>query len=637
MDYLKVASVSPKLRVADIDFNTNEIIRLIDELESKGVRLAVFPELCITGYTVADLFLTSDLLRETESALKRISEHLTGKEIICAVGFPCMLKGRLYNAAAVLHGGQVMGIVPKRTIPNYSEFYESRWFTSYAGSSETSIDFPFQEGIPFGNLLFRGNRYTFAVEVCEDLFAPVSPSSYLSLQGAEVILNLSASNELVAKSAYRRDLVRIQSSKNMGAYVYSSCGVNESTTDLVFGGHCIISEYGTQLKENGRFSLDSDYITTFVDLVRIRGERIKNSSFREIEIPSGYRTQEITFVQEETSLEGFDRFIEPHPFVPKNELEKRERCEEIFNIQSHGLIKRLTHIGSNRAVIGISGGLDSTLALLVIVKAYKILGLPMQNIVTITMPGFGTSDRTYDNAVELCRQLGTDFREIDIKEACLLHFRDIGHDPAIHDVTYENVQARERTQILMDIANKEYGVLVGTGDLSELALGWCTYNGDQMSMYGVNASIPKTLVRYLVRYAAEYEFSGRTSEILLDILDTPVSPELLPVDKDNKISQMTESLIGPYELHDFFLYHLLRYGASVKKIEFMADYAFRDLYDRETIRKWLKVFVRRFFTQQFKRSAMPDGPKVGTIALSPRGDLRMPSDASFATYMKDLE
>lgn len=637
MDYLKVASVSPKLRVADIDFNTDEIIRLIDELEAQGVRLAVFPELCITGYTVADLFLTSDLLRETEAALKRISGHLAGKEIICTVGFPCMLKGRLYNAAAVLQGGKVMGIVPKRTIPNYSEFYESRWFTSYAGSSETSITFPFQKDIPFGNLLFRGNRYTFGVEVCEDLFAPVSPSSYLSLQGAEIILNLSASNELVAKSAYRRDLVRIQSSKNMGAYVYSSCGVNESTTDLVFGGHCIISEYGTQLKENGRFSLDSDYITTFVDLVRIRGERIKNSSFRETEIPSGYRTQDVTFSQAETSLEGFDRFIEPHPFVPKNELEKRERCEEIFNIQSHGLIKRLTHIGSSRAVIGISGGLDSTLALLVIVKAYKILGLPLKNIVTITMPGFGTSDRTYDNAVELCRQLGTDFREIDIKEACLLHFRDIGHDQAIHDVTYENVQARERTQILMDIANKEYGVLVGTGDLSELALGWCTYNGDQMSMYGVNASIPKTLVRYLVRYAAEYEFSGRTSEILLDVLDTPVSPELLPVDKDNKISQMTESLIGPYELHDFFLYHLLRYGASVRKIQFMAEYAFRDLYDKETIKKWLKVFIRRFFTQQFKRSAMPDGPKVGTIALSPRGDLRMPSDASFATYMKDLE
>lgn len=637
MDYLKVASVSPKLKVADIDFNTDEIIRLMDELEAQGVRLAVFPELCITGYTVADLFLTSDLLRETEAALKRISGHLAGKEIICTVGFPCMLKGRLYNAAAVLQGGKVMGIVPKRTIPNYSEFYESRWFTSYAGSSETSITFPFQKDIPFGNLLFRGNRYTFGVEVCEDLFAPVSPSSYLSLQGAEIILNLSASNELVAKSAYRRDLVRIQSSKNMGAYVYSSCGVNESTTDLVFGGHCIISEYGTQLKENGRFSLDSDYITTFVDLVRIRGERIKNSSFRETEIPSGYRTQEVTFSQEETSLEGFDRFIEPHPFVPKNELEKRERCEEIFNIQSHGLIKRLTHIGSSRAVIGISGGLDSTLALLVIVKAYKILGLPLKNIVTITMPGFGTSDRTYDNAVELCRQLGTDFREIDIKEACLLHFRDIGHDPAIHDVTYENVQARERTQILMDIANKEYGVLVGTGDLSELALGWCTYNGDQMSMYGVNASIPKTLVRYLVRYAAEYEFSGRTSEILLDVLDTPVSPELLPVDKDNKISQMTENLIGPYELHDFFLYHLLRYGASVRKIQFMAEYAFRDLYDKETIKKWLKVFIRRFFTQQFKRSAMPDGPKVGTIALSPRGDLRMPSDASFTTYMKDLE
>lgn len=637
MDYLKVAAAKPSLKVADIGYNLREIVNLIRSMEAEGIRLAVFPELCITGYTSADLFLTGDLLQKSLTGLEALATELEGKEIAIAVGLPLSVQGRLFNCAAVLKGGRVLGMVPKRSIPNYSEFYESRWFAGARDSMTRHVDLPFQKEIPFGSLVFDCGDYTFGVEVCEDLFAPISPSSYLSLQGAEIILNLSASNELVGKSSYRKDLVRMQGSKNIGAYVYSSCGVEESTTDVVFGGHLMVSEYGTMLAENERFMIGSETISAYVDLSRIRGERIKNSSFREAEIPQTFIAERVKFTQGRPIPLGFDRFIDPHPFVPSNEEEKRMRCEEILSIQSHGLVKRLVHTGARKAIVGISGGLDSTLALLVMVKAMNVMEKPLSDIITITMPGFGTSDRTYQNAVELCRELGTTFREIDIREACLLHFKDIGHDPSVHDVTYENVQARERTQILMDIANKEYGILVGTGDLSELAMGWCTYNGDQMSMYGVNSSIPKTLVRYLVRYAAEHEFSHRISEILLDILDTPVSPELLPKSENGEISQKTEDIIGPYELHDFFLYHLMRYGATVDKILFMAEHAFSGTYGRDEIRKWLKFFLKRFFTQQFKRSAMPDGPKVGTIALSPRGDLRMPSDASFATFIKELD
>ncbi|HSR05063.1 MAG TPA: NAD(+) synthase, partial [Proteiniclasticum sp.] len=442
---------------------------------------------------------------------------------------------------------------------------------------------------------------------------------------------------LVGKSEYRRDLVKITSAKNIGAYVYSSAGPNESTTDLVFSGHLLVCEYGTVLAENERFSIESDVITAFIDLARIRGERLRNTTFRNESVNPKYLADKVSFRHHSYETVGFDRSIDPHPFVPNNPVERKRRAREILNIQSHGLIKRLSHLNMKKTVIGISGGLDSTLALLVIVKAYKTLGIPYENIVTVTMPGFGTTDRTYQNAIELCKELGTDLREISIVEASLLHFRDIGHDKDVHDATYENVQARERTQILMDIANKESAIVIGTGDLSELALGWCTYNGDQMSMYGVNASIPKSLVRYLVRYFYEEEFTGRLSEVLKDVLETPVSPELLPKGNDNELLQMTEDIVGPYELHDFFLYHYMKYGASYTKILFMAEIAFKEMYSPEVISKWLKMFIRRFYTQQFKRSAMPDGPKVGSISLSPRGDLRMPSDASYNTFMDSLE
>lgn len=637
MDYIKIASVSPKLKVADVNYNQTEIMDLMQKLSADKVKVALFPELSITGYTSADIFFSEDLLSAAEVSLNNIAIATKGLDLVVIIGLPVRHIGRLYNCAAVLFEGRILGIVPKQNLPNYNEFYESRWFTAYNSSHGSMVDVGEQKDIPFGNLVFHGEKYRFAVEICEDLFATVSPSSSLSLQGAEIIFNLSASNELVGKSEYRRELVKITSAKNIGAYVYASAGPNESSTDLVFSGHLLVAEYGTLLAENERFKMTSDEIVTFIDLSRIRGERLRNTTFRNEAVSSQYLARTVSFRHASYDLHGFDRFIDPHPFVPSSNLERKHRAKEILNIQSHGLVKRLSHLSMGKTVIGISGGLDSTLALLVIVKAYKIMGLPMNQIVTVTMPGFGTTDRTYQNALELCRELGTDLREISIVEASLLHFRDIGHDEHVHDATYENVQARERTQILMDIANKENGIVIGTGDLSELALGWCTYNGDQMSMYGVNASIPKTLVRYLVRYFYEEEFTGRLSEVLKDVLETPVSPELLPKGEDDELLQMTEDIVGPYELHDFFLYHYMKYGAGFNKILFMAKIAFNDLYEEKVILKWLKVFIRRFYSQQFKRSAMPDGPKVGSISLSPRGDLRMPSDASFSTFMDTLE
>lgn len=637
MDYIKISSVSPKIRVADVEYNRLEILKLIRELAEEQVKVAVFPELSLTGYTAADIFFSEDLLHQTELSLLDITEETKDLDMVVIVGFPLQHRGRLYNSAAVLFNGKILGIVPKQNLPSYNEFYESRWFTAYNAAHGRFVDIGDVKDIPFGNLVFSGEKYTFGVEICEDLFAAVSPSSSLSLQGAEIIFNLSASNELVGKNDYRRDLVRIASAKNIGAYVYSSAGPNESSTDVVFSGHLIVCEYGNILEENERFSMESDLITAFVDVSRIRGERMRNTTFRNEVVNEAYRADKVSFRHQSYEIAGFNRTINPHPFVPGNPLERSKRAREILKIQSFGLVKRLTHLNMKKTVIGISGGLDSTLALLVIVKAYKILGIPLDQIVTVTMPGFGTTDRTYQNAMALCRELGTDLREISIVDATLLHFKDIGHDADVHDATYENAQARERTQILMDIANKEGGIVIGTGDLSELALGWCTYNGDQMSMYGVNASIPKTLVRYLVRYFYEEEFTGRLSEVLKDVVETPVSPELLPKGIDDELLQMTEDIVGPYELHDFFLYHYVKYGASFNKILFMTEIAFKGRYDTETIKKWLKVFVRRFFTQQFKRSAMPDGPKVGSISLSPRGDLRMPSDASFRTFMDTLE
>lgn len=636
MDYIKVAAVSPALRVADVSFNLAETLKLLKTLHGAHVKVAVFPEMSLTGYTIGDMVLMEDLLHAAEEALEKLTESTLGKDMVVIVGLPLRRKGLLYNCAAVLFEGRVLGIVPKTHIPNYGEFYEHRWFTPYGKHAKGFLDLPFQENVPFGTLVFDAKAYRFGVEICEDLFAPVAPSTHLALHGAELLFNLSASNELVGKSDYRRDLVRVQSAKTLSAYVYASAGVGESTTDLVFSGHLLLAEYGSVLQENQRFQLESDWIAEHVDVTRIRGERLRNTTFR-MEASNLQETPlTVSFRHSSLTLDGFHRPMDPHPFVPENPVERKRRAEEIFAIQAHGLAKRLRHTGLQKSVIGISGGLDSTLALLVVRKAHALLHLPMENIIAITMPGFGTTDRTYGNAVEMIQELGADFREIPIREAALLHMRDIGHDPDLHDSTYENVQARERTQILMDIANKEGGLVVGTGDLSELALGWCTYNGDHMSMYGVNASIPKTLVRTLVRHVLEMEENGRLAAILADVLDTPVSPELLPRGRKDELVQKTEEIIGPYELHDFFLYHHLRYGASMEKIRFMAEKAFAGRYGRDAIEKWLGLYAKRFVTQQFKRSAMPDGPKVGSIALSPRGDLRMPSDAAHGVFTKNL-
>nr|MCR4945058.1 NAD(+) synthase [Clostridium sp.] len=510
----------------------------------------------------------------------------------------------------------------------YSEFYEKRWFTEGMDVKNRTIDLDYQEDVPFGvDLIFTCGNLKFGFEICEDLWVTIPPSSNLSLMGANIIGNLSASNELVSKADYRRSLIQNQSARCMCAYIYSSTGVHESSTDLLFSGHLLIGENGGILNENERFQRDNEVIYSIIDVFKLNAERMKNLSFRDSSRMRRDTPRNIKFKFSDTNITNFDRYIDKHPFVPSNELEREIRCREIFNIQSSALAKRFEHVGLKKAVIGISGGLDSTLALLVIVNTFKMLNLPMKNIVTITMPGFGTTDRTYNNALTLCRELGCDLREINIVKAALQHFEDIGHDKDIHDVTYENVQARERTQILMDLANKEGGLLIGTGDLSELALGWCTYNGDHMSMYAVNPSIPKTLVRYLVKYVADKEENKKVSETLLDILDTPVSPELLPKDAKGEISQKTEDIVGPYELHDFFLYHFMKHGSSKERILFLALNAFEGDYDEETIKKWLDKFMWRFFTQQFKRSALPDGPKVGSISLSPRGDLRMPSDA----------
>ncbi len=553
--------------------------------------------------------------------------------MLIAVGCPLVHNNVLYNAAFIIFEGKILGIVPKSYIPNYSEFYEKRWFTSAAMLVDETVDLPFQDNIPLGtNLLFTAGDYKFGIEICEDLWVTIPPSSYLSLLGSNIIGNLSASNELVSKKDYRLSLISNQSARCMSSYIYSSAGVHESTTDLLFSGHLIISENGSILKENNRFQRENEVITSCIDVFKLNAERLKNLSYRDASKIVPFKAKNINFNFKSTEIKDFDRYVDKHPFVPSNEHEREERCKEIFNIQSSALAKRLEHTNLKKAVIGISGGLDSTLALLVIVKTFKLLGIDNKNIITITMPGFGTTDRTYNNALTLCRELGTDLREINIVEASLQHFKDIGHDKDIHDVTYENVQARERTQILMDLANKEGGLLIGTGDLSELALGWCTYNGDHMSMYAVNPSIPKTLVRYLVKYVAEKESTEEVSHTLLDILDTPVSPELLPKSEKGDIVQKTEDIVGPYELHDFFLYHFIKHGSSKERIELLAKAAFKDDYSEEEINKWLDKFIYRFFTQQFKRSALPDGPKVGSISLSPRGDWRMPSDASFNSF-----
>ena len=630
--FLKVSTVTPDLRVADTVFNTEQIIACMRECAAKKSKLAVFPELSITGYTCEDLFLQRPLLQGALDGLAAICEASEELDLLTVVGLPLTVSNELYNCAAFVKDGTILGIVPKTAIPNYSEFYEARHFSS--GPAVPRFIEVCGQDVPFGtNLLFscmEMPEFIVAGEICEDVWTVTPPSCRHAQAGASVIVNLSASDELSSKRAYRRELIKGQSARLVCAYLYSDAGEGESTTDVVFAGHDIIAENGTILVEN--MSRANGIFTTEIDLDKLCSERRRMTTFTSIE-KDDYLTVRFSTTVEETEL---TRKIDATPFVPEDDSMRAERCEEIVNIQALGLKKRLSHIHATTAVVGISGGLDSTLALLITVRAFDMLGLDRKGVIGITMPCFGTTDRTYRNAISLMEALHITVREIPIREAVTVHLKDIGHAADDHNVTYENAQARERTQVLMDVANDLNGLVVGTGDLSELALGWATYNGDHMSMYGVNGSIPKTLVRYLVRYFADETEDEKLKKTLLDVLDTPVSPELLPAE-DGKISQKTEDIVGPYELHDFFLYHMMRFGYMPSKIYRMAVYAFAGKYDEETILKWLKTFYWRFFSQQFKRSCLPDGPKVGSVALSPRGDLRMPSDACVALWQENLK
>ena len=633
--FVRVGAVVPKLKVADTEFNCNEIIKQIEIASNNKIQIAVFPELCITGYTCQDLFEQDILLEEAEKSLDKILEYTNNLDIICIIGMPIKAENQLFNTAVVIQKGRILGIVPKTFIPNYSEFYEKRWFASSKNTNTKEIEILGQK-VPFGiDLLFKdkaNNEICFGIEICEDVWAVEPPSNKLALLGANIIFNLSASNEVIGKKEYRRELVKMQSAKTISGYVYCSSGVNESTSDVVFSGDSMIFENGSCLANNSRFDFESNMIFTEIDTKRLSNDRRKNTSFMGNPVDLEYREIEINIPD---NIENLKREYSKTPFVPEDKKKISEICEEILNIQSYGLAKRLLHTNINKTVIGISGGLDSTLAFLVIIKAYEILNLPKENIIAITMPGFGTTSRTHNNSMKLINEYGATFREINITKSSLQHFEDIGHDKNIKDVTYENAQARERTKILMDIANKENGLVIGTGDLSELALGWCTYNGDHMSMYAVNASIPKTLVKYIIKWVAENS-KEECKNIINDILDTPISPELLPPDEKGNIEQKTEEQVGPYILHDFFLYHFLRYGAEPKKIYILACKTFKQDFKEEEIKHWLQVFIKRFFTQQFKRNCMPDGPKVGTVSLSPRGDLRMPSDANYNIWLKNL-
>lgn len=635
--YVKVAAAVPRVHVADCKFNAGQIEKEIIIADGKGVQIIAFPELCITGYTCGDLFAQQLLLEEAELGLMQVLNTTRQLDIISIVGMPVVCEGQLLNAAVVIQKGRVLGVVPKTYLPNYKEFYEMRWFVSASDVSARSVRLCGQV-VPMGDdLLFETSDTTFGIEICEDVWAAVPPSSSLALQGAEIIFNLSADNEAIGKHAYLRSLLSQQSARCLAGYVFSSCGFGESTTDVVFAGNGLIYENGTLLVASERFSLEEQLVISEIDVEFLRTERRVNTTFaacrRRVTPEAAIRISTELVNSRELNL---TRTYDPHPFVPQGPT-LDERCEEIFSIQVAGLAQRLTHTKAKSAVVGISGGLDSTLALLVCVKTFDKLGWPRKGIVGVTMPGFGTTDRTYTNALDLMTSLGVTVREVSIKKACLQHFEDIGHDASVHDVVYENSQARERTQILMDIANQTWGLVIGTGDLSELALGWATYNGDHMSMYGVNASVPKTLVKHLVKWVAENGMDETSRSTLLDIVDTPISPELIPADENGNISQITEDLVGPYELHDFFLYHFLRGGFRPSKIFFLAVRTFKDVYDEETIRKWLQTFLRRFFNQQFKRSCLPDGPKVGSVSLSPRGDWRMPSDASSEAWLKECE
>ena len=630
--FIKVAAVTPKLKVADVDYNTTQICDDMTKAIEGGNQVVVFPELCITGYTCQDLFWQDRLLEEALLGLEKIAKHSEKLDALFFVGLPMAIDGKLYNVAAAVNSGKVLGFIPKIYLPNYNEFYEARHF--HSGKDMASYVVFMDEEIEVrSDIIFECDNMPslrIAAEICEDLWVPNPPSISHCMAGATMIVNLSASDEITGKSAYRHELVKGQSARLVCGYVYASAGASESTQDVVYSGHNIIAENGNVLCESKLFS--EGIISSEFDMKRIEADRRRMTTY-ETDDKGGYSKVYFSLENKETKL---TRFVASTPFVPGDKGERDRRCDEIISIQAMGLKKRLEHIGCKNVVIGISGGLDSTLALLVAAKAFDLLSLDRQGIIAVTMPGFGTTDRTYDNAINLIKCIGASLREISIVNAVRVHFSDIGHDESIHDVTYENSQARERTQLLMDIANKENAIVIGTGDLSELALGWATYNGDHMSMYAVNASVPKTLVRYLVGFYADTSEDDLLSKTLYDVLDTPVSPELLPP-TDGVISQKTEDLVGPYELHDFFLYNMLRYGCSPKKVFRLAKYAFNGIYDDEFILKWEKTFYRRFFAQHFKRSCLPDGPKVGTIAVSPRGDLRMPTDACASIWLKDLE
>lgn len=622
----RVASASLKLKVANPSYNKEEIKKVIDKAVEEDVRLLVTPELSITGYTCADLFFTRTLLDSADKALLELAEYTKDKNICVIVGAPYIYKNKLLNCAYTLFDGKVQMITPKQNIANYNEFYEKRWFISGRNVDEFWNKFD----CSMSSYIQLCDDVTIGIELCEDLWVTNPPSSKLATDGANIIVNLSASDEYVSKAQYRRDLITNQSARCICGYVYAGASVYESTTDLVFSGATVIAENGAVIAEGKRFQRENVLTIADIDVEKLNTLRQKNMSFENTDDNSYFNDE--PFINNENNDLKY-RFADPHPFVPGDKSQVRERCEEIFAIQSAGLAKRLQHVGSSGAVVGISGGLDSTLALLVCCEAMKLLGRPNSDILGITMPGFGTTDRTYHNAVDLMKSLGVTIKEISIKDACIQHMKDIEHDPDIKDITYENTQARERTQILFDMANKHGKLLVGTGDLSELAMGWCTYNGDHMSMYGVNASVPKTLVRYLVEYVADIS-EEKTAAILRDVLDTPVSPELLPPDENGKIAQKTEENIGPYELHDFFLYNFVRFGFTKEKLQKLAEKAFDGRYGSEEISKWLTVFLKRFFISQFKRSCIPDSPKVGSVSLSPRGDWRMPSDASFEEFLK---
>jgi NAD+ synthase (glutamine-hydrolysing) len=641
--FLRVGAACPPLRVADPDHNVGAIEGLARRAADEGVQVVVFPELAITGYTCGDLFFSLDtLVGRAEAALEHLLRATADTNTVIAVGLPVRHDSQLFNAAAVLQSGRLLGVVPKTFIPGYKEFYEERYFSSSRGAVSDLVTLAGQKA-PFGpETLFAvagEPRVTVAVEICEDLWVPLPPSSHHAVAGATVLLNLSASNDLVAKAEFRRALVQNQSARTISAYVYASCGVHESTTDVVFGGHLLVAENGTLIAEGQRFAREAQLVSADVDVDRLVMDRTRQTSFADSVqlLPQGYREVPLAPMPAAPRAQ-LRRRVDPHPFVPADTHTRDERCLEIFQIQTAGLAQRLEHTGIRRIVLGLSGGLDSTLALLVAVRTCELLGLPKDGILAVTMPGFGTTARTLGHARELAAALEASLKEIDIRAACRQHIEDIGLPPTDQaSTTFQNLQARERTQILMDLANKEGGLVLGTGDLSELALGWCTFAGDHISMYNVNGSVPKTLVRFLVRWVAEHHVNERARDVLLGILDTPVSPELIPPGEGDAIVQKTEELVGPYELHDFFLFHMLRFGVGPAKLFYLARHVFQGAYEPEVIRRWLRVFLTRFFQNQFKRSVMPDGPKVGSVSLSPRGDWRMPSDASGAAWLAELD